>query len=102
MQRAGRQPTTLQVQKIQKIQKFQDSWRVPLVVGLLEVRLSENSFFFTCHVTLHKNGCLNGWWVRILIGAGREPSCAEECLDLFQNIILLSWEQSLTADSLVL
>ncbi len=38
MPRAGRQPTTLQVQKTQKIQKFQDSWRVLLVEGLLEVR----------------------------------------------------------------
>ncbi len=50
-------------------------------------------------VTLHENGCLNGWWVRIWIGAGGETSCAEECLDLFQNIILLSREQSLTADT---
>ncbi len=39
---------------------------------------------------------------RIWIGAGGEPSCAEECLDLFQNIILLSREQSLSADSLAL
>ncbi len=38
MQRVGRRPTTLQVQKIQKIRKFQDSWHVLLVVGLLEVR----------------------------------------------------------------
>ncbi len=37
MQRAGRLPTTLQVQKVQNIQKFQDSWRVLLVEGLLEV-----------------------------------------------------------------
>ncbi len=35
---AGLLPTTLQVQKIQKIQKFQDSWCVLLVEGLLEVR----------------------------------------------------------------
>jgi hypothetical protein len=35
MQCAGRRPTTSQVQKIQK---FQDSWRVLLVEGLLEVR----------------------------------------------------------------
>jgi hypothetical protein len=55
-------------------------------------------------VTLHENGSLNGWWMKIWIGAGKEPSCAEECLDLFQNIILLSWEPShasLTADSIV-
>ncbi len=45
---------------------------------------------------------LDGWWVRIWIGAGWEPCGAEECLDQFQNIILLSWEQSLTADSLIL
>jgi hypothetical protein len=96
MQRAGRLPTTLQVQKIQNIQKFQDSWRVLLVEGLLEERT------ITFHVTLHENGSLNGWWVRIWLGTGGEPSCAEECLDLFQNIILLRWEQSLTADSLVL
>ncbi len=51
---------------------------------------------------LHENGCLGGCWVRIWIGAGGEPSCAEECLDLSQNIIHLSGEQSLTADSLVL
>jgi hypothetical protein len=38
MPRAGRWPTTLQVQKIQNIHKFQDSWRVLLVEGLLEVR----------------------------------------------------------------
>ncbi len=30
------------------------------------------------------------------------PCCAEECLDLFQNIIHLSGEQSLTSDSLLL
>ncbi len=55
-------------------------------------------------MTLHENGSLNhdGWWVRIWIGADGEPCCAEECLDLFQNIILLSREQSLSADSLVL
>ncbi len=35
MPRAGRRPTTLQVQKNQK---FQDSLRVLLVEGLLEVR----------------------------------------------------------------
>jgi hypothetical protein len=82
---AGRQqrPSSLkvQVQKVQKVQKFQDSWCVQLVEGLLEVR--KVSF----QVTLYKDGCLNGWWVRIWIGAGREPCCAEECLDLFQNII---------------
>ncbi len=65
---------------------------------------NENSHFFMW--LFKKNGCLNGWWVRIWIGAGGEPSCqcAEECLDLFQNVILLSWEPSLrvTADSLVL
>ncbi len=38
MPRAWRQASTLQVQKIQKNQKFQDSWRVLLVEGLLEVR----------------------------------------------------------------
>jgi hypothetical protein len=57
----------------------------------------EQSFF---QVTLHQNGSLGGWWVRIWIGAGWEPSCAEECLDLSQNIIHLSGEQSLTVDSL--
>ncbi len=43
-------------------------------------------------MTLQENGSLNGWhWqVRIWIGAGGEPFCAEECLDQFQNIILLS------------
>ncbi len=51
-------------------------------------------------MTLRKNGCLGAWWVKIWIEAGREPSCAEECLDLSQNIIHLSGEQSLTADSL--
>ncbi len=30
----------------------------------------EKSLF---HVTLHENGCLCGWWVRIWIGAGSEP-----------------------------
>jgi hypothetical protein len=70
-------PTTLQVQiqKVQKIQKFQAaSWRVLLVVGLLGART------VTFHVTLHENGSLNdpGWWVRIWIGAGGEPCCAEE------------------------
>ncbi len=45
-------------------------------------------------MTLHENGSLSGWWVRIWIGAGwePEPSCAEECLDLHQNIIHLSRE----------
>ncbi len=38
MPRAGRRPTTLQVKKIQKIQKFQDSCRVLLVEGLSEVK----------------------------------------------------------------
>ncbi len=38
MPSAGRRPTTLQIQKIQKIQKFQDSWCVLLEEGLLEVR----------------------------------------------------------------
>ncbi len=51
-------------------------------------------------VTLSQNGSLCGWSVRIWIGAGWEPSCAEECLDLSQNIIHLSGEQSLTAYSL--
>ncbi len=38
----------------------------------------------------NENGCLNGQWVRIWIGAGWEPYCAEECIDLFPNIILLN------------
>ena len=89
-------PITLQVHKIQEIQKLQDSWHVLLVEGQLEVKT------VTFSLTLHKNGCLSGWWVRIWIWAGWEPSCAEECLDLSQNIIHLSREQSLPADSLVL
>jgi hypothetical protein len=28
---------------------------------------SENNHF---EATIHENGCLNGWWVRIWIGAG--------------------------------
>ncbi len=36
--------------------------------------------------------------MRIWIGAGGEPACAEECLDLSQNIIHLIGEQSLTAE----
>ncbi len=38
MPNAGSLQTTLQIQKIQKIQKFLDSWCVLLVEGLLEVR----------------------------------------------------------------
>ncbi len=94
--RATRQPTTLQVQEIQEIQKFQNSWRVLLVEGLLEVRT------ITFIRDASRKWSLNGWWMRIWIGTGREPSCAEECLDLFQNIIILSCEQFLTADSHVL
>ena len=75
----------------------EDSQRVLLVDCPLKMRK------VTFQVTLHKNGSLCGWWVRIWIGAGGEPSCAKECLDLSQNIILLSTrEQFLTADSLVL
>ncbi len=50
--------------------------------------------------TFHEKYSLNGWCVSIWEGAVGEPSCAEECLDLFQNIILLCREESLTADSL--
>jgi hypothetical protein len=44
----------------------------------------------------------HGWRVRIWIGAGGEPSCADECLGLFQYTFLLTREQPLTANSLVL
>ncbi len=98
--RAWRRLTTSQVQKIQKNQKFQDSWHVLLVEGQFKASWKWEKWLF--YVTLHENVCLGSWWVRIWIGAGREPFGSEECLDQFQNIILLSWEQSLTADSLVL
>ncbi len=55
-------------------------------------------------MTVHENGRLCGWGpgVRIWKGGDRELHCAEECLHLFQNINLLSREQSLTSDSLYL
>ncbi len=52
-------------------------WRVILVEGLLEVRT------VTFSRASSQNCCLNGWWVRIWIGAGGEPSCAEECFFFF-------------------
>ena len=50
---------------------------------------------------LHENGNLCGWWVRIWTRAGREPFCAEECLDLSHNLMLYCMQQSLTSDSLI-
>ncbi len=72
------------------------STRYKLVTRLLQVRT------VAFHVTLHENGSLCGCWVRIWTGAGREPDYAEECLDLFHNIILVRIrQQSLTSDSLI-
>ena len=52
-------------------------------------------------VTLHENGSLHSQWPRIWAGAGGEQSNAQECLALFQDIILFRRQQSLTADSLI-
>ncbi len=82
-------------EKSEKSEKSGNSWQVDASWKW------EKSLF---QVTLHENGCLSGWWVRIWIGAGGEPSRAEECLDLSpsQNITHLSREQSISADSLIL
>ena len=95
MPRAGRRPTYVSTQYL-VLQAC--STRYKLVTRLLQVRI------VTFQVTLHENGSLCGWWVRIWTGAGRQPAYAEECLDLFQNImiILVRRHQSLTADSLIL
>ena len=69
--------------------------RYKLVTRLLKVRT------VTFHVTLHENGSLCGWRVRIWTEAGREPICAEERMDLSHNIILYCRQQSLTSDSLI-
>ncbi len=71
------------------------STRYKLVTRLLQVRT------ITFHVTLHENGSLCSWWVRIRTGAGKEPSSAEECLDLVHNSILIRRQQSLTSISLI-
>ncbi len=57
-----------------------------LVERLLQVRT------VTFHVTLHENGRLCGWGVRIWKGGDRELPSAEECrLHLFHNIISWVW-----------
>ena len=43
-----------------------------------------------------------GRWLRIWTGACNDPLCAEERLDLFHNIILLTRQQPLTAESISL
>ena len=67
-----------------------------LVTRLLQVRT------VTFSRDSSQNGSLCGRQVRIWIGGDRGLHCAEECSHLFQNIILLSREQSLTSDSLYL
>ncbi len=55
---------------------------------VLELLLELRTVTFSSVSSQIGNVC--GWWVRTWIGTGGEPSCAEECLDLFQNIILSS------------
>jgi hypothetical protein len=55
----------------------------------------------TFQVTLHRNGSLCGLWLRIWTGVCSELLHASELLDLFQDIVLFTWEQSLTAESLI-
>ncbi len=98
MQRSGRRPTNSESSESSESSEVSENrdWRVLQVEGLLEVR----------KVTFSSDSSRKWqslWLVgENLIGAGLEPCCAEECLDLSQNILLLSREQSLSADSLVL
>ena len=92
MPRGGRRPTGFATLYL-VLQACSTSYK--LVTRLLQVRT------VTFHVTLHENGSLCGWWVRIWTGAGREPFGAEECLDLSHNIILYRRQQSLTSDLLI-
>ncbi len=65
MQRAWRQPIILQVQKIQKNQKFQDSWRVLLVEGLLEAFSRDSSRKWQSQWLVGENLDWN-WWGALL------------------------------------
>ena len=90
MPRGGRRPTYLENLVNLVLLDYQ---------GLLDSRAplgSEKSHFF--QVTLHENGSLCGLWLRIWTGAGRQVSHADECLDLFQNIILIQMQQPCASD----
>ncbi len=118
MPRSWHRPTTVQVQKIQKIQKFQDSWRVLLVEGLLEVRTvtfsRDSSWKWLSQWLVGDNldwswwGALLCWWMLGSISEhhslelGTILHCrltcfvyiresATRCVILLMDVSLLSW-----------
>ncbi len=66
--------------------------------GLLASGLRLELLLNVRKVNLHENGSLWSQWLRIWIGAGGYPFRSGEFLDLFQNIIFFTREQSLTAE----